>query len=232
LLLYYITDRRQLSDNEGDSRQLVLKSIQRAAEAGVDFIQLRERDLPGRALFELATAAVEIVNQVNASRAAQTRLLINSRIDVALASGAAGVHLRADDISAADARSVMLAAGQRGPMIAVSCHSMREVELAEGQGADFAVFGPVFEKAGSPAPGVRALEQVCQSRRAVNPRMPVLAIGGVDLQNAAACLAAGADGIAGIRLFQREDVGEILQKLDPFRAQRGNPTPLMQHGEG
>jgi thiamine-phosphate pyrophosphorylase len=218
LLLYYITDRRQLSDNEGDSRQLVLKSIQRAAEAGVDFIQLRERDLPGRALFELATAAVEIVNQVNASCAAQTRLLINSRIDVALASGAAGVHLRADDISAADARSVMLAAGQRGPVIAVSCHSMREVELAEGQGADFAIFGPVFEKAGSLAHGLNALEQVCRSRRAVNPRMPVLAIGGVDAENAAACVAAGAEGIAGIRLFQREDVGEIIARLRSLTA--------------
>ena len=215
LLLYYITDRRQLSQNEVESRRLLLHCIRRAAEATVDFIQLRERDLPTRDLFELAMAAARIVEEANSSPDAKTCLLINSRMDIAVSCGAAGVHLRASDLSAADARSVMMAAGQSRPVVGVSCHSMGEVELAEGQGADFAVFGPVFEKYGSDLaiPGVRGLEHVCRNRRAARPPMPVLAIGGVDVNNAAACLAAGAHGIAGIRLFQRDDVRELVKAL-------------------
>lgn len=215
MLLYYITDRRRLSQDEHDSRRLVLDSILRAAEARIDFIQLRERDLPARELFELATAAAKIVEKVNSSREFKTSLLINSRIDIALACGADGVHLRSNDISAADARALMMAAGQQRPVIAVSCHSLREVELAEGHGADFVVFGPVFEKPGSNSPvlGLSALEQACRNRRAANPRMPVLALGGVDVGNAAACMAAGAAGIAGIRLLQRADVKELVERL-------------------
>jgi thiamine-phosphate pyrophosphorylase len=215
LLLYYITDRRQLSQNEDDSRRLVLDGIRRAATAKIDFIQLRERDLPARELSDLAIAAVKIINEANSSREFKTSFLINSRVDVAVACGAAGVHLRSSDISAADARALMMAAGQSRPVVAVSCHNMREVELAEGQGANFAVFGPVFEKAGADMPvlGLLELERVCRSRRAANPGMPVLALGGVDVENARACMAAGADGIAGIRLFQREDVGEVVNRL-------------------
>lgn len=216
MLLYYITDRRQLSDNEDDSRRFLLHSIRRSAEAEVDFIQLRERDLPARDLLELATAAAKIVEEVNSSNDSQTRLLINSRTDIALACGIAGIHLRANDISAADARSILMAAGGQGSaVVAASCHSMREVELAEGHGADFAVFGPVFGKiaSSSPVQGLRALEEVCRSRRAATPPMPVLAIGGVNVDNAAGCLAAGAAGIAGIRLFQQEDVREMVKRL-------------------
>lgn len=215
MLLYYITDRRQLSNDEDESRRLLLNSIRRAAAEGVDFIQLRERDLSARDLFELATAAAKIVEDANSSRDSKTCFLINSRLDIAVACGAAGVHLRASDLSAADARSAMMAAGQSRPVVGVSCHSIGEVELAEGQGADFAVFGPVFEKSGSDlaVPGLSGLEQVCRNRRAAKPPMPVLAIGGVDVNNAAACIAAGAQGIAGIRLFQREDVRELVKRL-------------------
>lgn len=223
-MLYYITDRRQLSQNDDDSLRLVLDCIRQAAEAKIDFIQLRERDLPARELCELALVAAKIIEKANFSREFQTKFLINSRTDIALVCGVAGVHLRSKDISASDARAVMMAAGRSKPMVAVSCHSLREVELAEGHGADFAVFGPVFGKFGSdsPALGLSAVRQIRQDRRAANPRMPVLALGGVDVSNAAECLEAGADGIAGIRLFQREDVGEIMKKLRGISGLRPN----------
>src|SRR5689334_3851289 len=94
MFLYYITDRRQLSPNNNEATHLLLDRIRNAAGAGIDAIQLRERDLSTRELTELGKRAVEIVRKANSS----TRLLINSRMDVAIACGADGVHLRSDDI--------------------------------------------------------------------------------------------------------------------------------------
>ncbi|HVH88215.1 MAG TPA: thiamine phosphate synthase [Terriglobales bacterium] len=210
MFLYYITDRKQLSHNDEDARRMLLDRIQVAAEAGIDAIQIREKDLSARDLAELGTRAVEIVRRANAS----TRLLINSRSDVAIACGADGVHLRADDISPADARSVFMHAGIARPLIGISCHNPSEIELAEGQGADFAVFGSVFEKSGQLAPaGLAALRDVCRHRRTAKPAMPVLALGGVNAANAAECIEAGAGGIAGIRLFQSGRVGDAISRL-------------------
>jgi thiamine-phosphate pyrophosphorylase len=93
----------------------------------------------------------------------------------------------------------------------VSCHTADEVRRAESHGADFAVFGPVFEKVGTPlSVGLDALRAACHLAR-----MPVLAIGGITLENAGACVEAGAAGIAAIRLFQKNDVSEIVRKLRP-----------------
>src|SRR5258708_17971093 len=179
-----------------------------AAENSVDVIQLREKDLNARQLLELAIDAVRMVRE----RSKSTRFLINSRMDVACA--ADGVHLPSDDISASDARALLMQAGMSRPVIAASCHSLREVELAEGHGADFAVLAPVFEKGGSATSvGVELLRQVCRERRAASPPMPVLALGGVTVENAGQCLAAGADGIAGIRLFQSGDLRETVARL-------------------
>jgi thiamine-phosphate pyrophosphorylase len=104
--------------------------------------------------------------------------------------------------------------------IAVSCHTVQEIELAEGQGADFAVFGPVFGKAGveSSALGIAGLTQACRGRAAAKPAMPVLALGGIDLSNARECLEAGAAGIAGIRLFQSGNVEETVSRLRKLTA--------------
>ena len=209
-LLYYITDRSQFAGPEAQRRQKLLNKIREAAFCGVDFIQLREKDLSGR---ELETLAHHALETIRSQKNSTTRLLINSRSDIALAVAADGVHLRSEDISVADARTVdRLASGNqkretRNWLVAVSCHSEEEVRLATSAGADFAVFGPVFEKAGSHAFGLDALRSACRYN------VPVLALGGVTVENAQACLRVGARGLAGIRLFQDHDVAQVSRLL-------------------
>lgn len=214
VFLYYITDRKQLSGNENDARRLLLDRVRMAATAGVDAIQIRERDLSARELTELGRRVVEIVRNDNLS----AKVLINSRSDVAIACGADGVHLRSNDISASEARAIFMHAGILRPVIGVSCHSLREVELAEGHGADFAVFGPIFEKDREiKEEGLSSLQAVC-SRRAAKPPMPVLALGGITVENAQKCLQAGAAGIAGIRVFQTGNVEQVVSSLRKLAA--------------
>ena len=131
-----------------------------------------------------------------------TKLLINSRTDVAVAVGADGVHLRSDDVSVADARRVNLKL-----LVAVSCHSAEDVNRAKNGGADFVVFAPVFEKHETSGVGIDALRNACQHR------IPVLALGGITVQNAASCIEAGAAGIAGIRMFQEHDIASVVSVL-------------------
>lgn len=234
MLLYYITDRRQLPGSEEDRRRALLKKLSEAARSGVDYIQLREKDLSARDLLQLALEAVAAINSA-APKGLETghwklgtRLLINSRLDVALAAGADGVHLRSDDISAAEAHVVCAKAAvahnsqraTRNFLVACSCHTPEEVRRAAAEGADFAVFAPVFEKGGQQGVGLEALRAACRGIPPVQApeaspavRIPVLALGGVTLQNARDCIAAGAAGIAGIRLFQENDVAEVVARL-------------------
>jgi len=121
LFLYYITDRSQLSAKHEEAIRLLLERIAEAASAGVDAIQLREKDLNARELAELGTRAVDIVRGVSIGASnVRTRLLINSRLDVAIACGADGVHLRSDDVSAAEARVIFAQVGISSPFIGVS----------------------------------------------------------------------------------------------------------------
>ena len=222
-LFYYITDRTAFPGDEPSRRRRLLQKISEAACAGVDYVQLREKDLPPR---ELESIACEAVRALRESTQQRTALLINSRTEVALAVGADGVHLRSDDISPQEVRKVWRRAcgagahsagsGQspaganspRDPVIAVSCHSPAEVAQAAGSAANFAVFAPVFEKKNLPiTTGLFALRQACESD------IPVLALGGVTLANTHACLEAGAAGIAAIRLFQENDIAEVTQRL-------------------
>jgi len=207
LLIYYITDRTQFAGNEDQRRRQLLERMGQAAHCGVDFIQLREKDLYGRELEALARKAVEAI----LGGGHRTRLLINSRTDIALSAGASGVHLRSKDISPIDVRRVWRTAGiESEPTVAVSCHTKQEVIAAESAGADFAVFAPVFEKKDtlpSADMGLEALQMVCQQE------IPVLALGGITLANANSCLKAGAKGIAGIRLFQEGNLEEIVPRL-------------------
>ena len=207
MLLYYITDRMQLPGDEAERRRRLLSKIAEAVTCGVDYIQLREKDLSGRELESLAREAARIVH---AQPSTKTRPLINSRSDVALAVGADGVHLRSDDIFIPDARTIAEHAGRRNWLIGISCHSDDDVKLAASQAASFVVFAPVFGKRDSPitAPaGIDALRRACQYD------VPVLALGGVTLQNAALCMEAGAAGIAGIRLFQDHDIARVVSVL-------------------
>ena len=211
MYLYYITDRKQLSAHNEESARLLLERIRLSAEAGIDAIQLREKDLNVRDMLELGRRAVEIVRQASS----HTRLFINSRVDVAIACDVDGVHLRGDDISAADARVVLVNAGMAHAQVGVSCHMPQEIARAEGNGADLAFFGPIFERSHGEGEtvGIAELQRVCQQRRANGSAMPVLALGGITPTNAAECLKAGAAGIAGIRMFQTGNVLETISKL-------------------
>jgi thiamine-phosphate pyrophosphorylase len=234
-LLYYITNRAAFPGDERSRRLRLLDKIIEAASAGVDYIQLREKDLPARDLESLAREAMRIIRDQNklatGNRRLATALLINSRTDVALAASADGVHLPASDISPEEVRAAwkkalsgngmsgngMFGAGTparelspQNPLIAISCHSPEEVREAAANQATLAVFGPVFEKQTTPATtpqGIEALRQACRAK------IPVLALGGVTLQNAKSCLQAGAAGLAAIRLFQENDIPTIVRAL-------------------
>jgi thiamine-phosphate pyrophosphorylase len=213
LQLYYITDRQQFAGDRHKQEQRLLAKIAECAAAGVEYIQLREKDLESRALEELAMKAMAALG------GSRTQLLINSRTDVALACGAHGVHLPAGDLSASDVRSIFARAGRGEPVIGVSTHSVAEVAGAEAHGATFAVFGPVFEKSGSAnREGLEKLRGICHRAEAAQPPMPVWALGGITMENAGQCIAAGAAGIAAIRLFQQNDVKAITRKLRSMQA--------------
>jgi len=216
-LLYYITDRQAFPGDEPTRRHLLLAKIAEAARHGIHYIQLREKDLSPRDLESLAREAIRKLRIEN--RELRTALLINSRTDVALATAAAGVHLPANDVSPADVRKAWSACragapareiSPRNPLISVSCHSPAEVAQAAANGADLALFAPVFEKKDAPTTlptGLDSLRQACLSQ------IPVLALGGITLQNAESCLRAGAAGIAAIRLFQENDIATIVRTL-------------------
>jgi thiamine-phosphate pyrophosphorylase len=219
LLLNYITDRRAFAGDDRARRRQLLDKIAEAASEGVDYIQLREKDLPARELESSAREAMSIIFKLRTeNREVRTALLINTRIDVALAAEADGVHLPAQDLTPEEVKAAWHEArvGRVGreisarPVIGVSCHSQEEVGQAAANGASFAVFGPVFEKIDAPEKSPAGLESL---RRACRADIPVLALGGVTLQNARACGEAGAAGIAAIRLFQENDIARIAREL-------------------
>ncbi|MDP8979939.1 MAG: thiamine phosphate synthase [Acidobacteriota bacterium] len=148
----------------------------------VEMIQIRAKDLDGRALAELVRGALAM--------AVESRVLVNTRVDVALACGAHGVHLPAGSIAASKVREIV----PSGFLIGVSCHTVDELRAAEREGADFAVFGPVFSKCSVGLEGLRVATGAV--------KLPVFALGGVSWENAAACVAAGAVGVAGISMFR------------------------------
>jgi len=214
MLLYYITDRRAFPGTHAEQRSALLRRIAEAADAGVDYIQLREKDLATRELEKLAREAVRAVRD----NSSVTRLLINSRTDVALACGADGVHLPGDDLAASEVRTLWMKSSDRPPLIGVSAHSIGDVRLAYSHGANFAVLAPIFEKVQTAAGGIGldVLRDACsevQESNASYTSFSILALGGVNLENAEACLAAGASGLAGVRLFQTGSVQETVRRL-------------------
>lgn len=214
MLLYYITDRKSLSGSDAEQQSALLRTIAEAARAGIDYIQLREKDLSSRELERLAHAALRAVRENSGS----TRLLVNARTDMALACGADGVHLPDGDISPSEVRALWNKHGRRSPIIGVSAHSAGDVGRAAAEGADFAVLAPIFEKPNTDAAaiGLEALrEAVSLVERAIHTpaHFPVLALGGATVANARACVQAGASGVAGIRLFQTGDVRETVRSL-------------------
>ena len=220
-ILYYITDRTVFPGDERTRRDRLLDKIAEAASAGIDYIQLREKDLPTRDLESLAREAMRIILKLRTeNRELPTALLINSRTDVALTAEADGVHLPANDISPKDVRTAWHKSCGRGrfareisprsPLISVSCHSPQEVAQVASKHATLALFAPIFEKKDAPGTTPAGLENL---RHACRSQIPTLALGGITLQNAASCLHAGAAGIAAIRLFQENNIAAIVHAL-------------------
>ncbi len=189
--LYVVTDR-----NQTGGRPLV-PLIQEAAVAGVPVVQVRERDLATRELLSLLGALQTV------SRPCRPRLLVNDRVDLALAAGLDGVHLRDTSLPVEVARRLL------GPdqWVAVSTHSVDDVRRAADGGADFVVFGPVYDTSSKRAygepQGLRALEHAAQA-----VTLPVFAIGGITVDRVAAVRRAGAHGVAVISaILSSPDVG-------------------------
>jgi len=185
-IVCYVTDRK--SGN-------VPAQIRAAAAAGVDWVQIREKDMCARDLLALARGAIEATG-------GEARIIVNDRLDVALAAGAAGVHLGGESVPAREVvRWCRSGNAPAGFLVGVSCHDLDQARDAESAGASYVFFGPVFDspakRAFGPPQGVARLAEAC---RAV--RIPVIAIGGVNEENGADCIRAGAAGIAAIRLFQ------------------------------
>ncbi len=221
MLTYYITDRTQFAGAEAERGNQLLETVRNAAAAGVDFIQLREKDLPIRDLESLARQVLSVIRA-----AGRARLLINHRTDLALAVGADGVHLTGDDLLASDVRAMVSKSRPAGEfLIAVSCHSAPQVRLAGADGADLAVLAPIFEKVNTGEGGI-GLEELRRAARGdpepglpaaagdTRGGFPVFALGGVDAERAPLCAAAGATGVAGIRLFQQSlDLPALVRSM-------------------
>jgi len=215
-ILCYVTDRHGLSATESSNNQLALLSkIAAATSAGLDWIQIREKDLSGRDCGSLTREALQLAGKSSHHKPSPTRIIVNDRLDVALSERAGGVHLGGSSLPLAEARQL---ADSRIPhsdfLIGVSCHSLEAAQPAASGGADYLFFGPIFatpSKAAFGAPqGLDRLAEVC---RAIS--IPVLAIGGITPANAPSCLAAGASGIAAIRLFQ--DAPDISAPVESLR---------------
>jgi len=197
--MYAITDRRLLPAEHqqgrlsAQQREGLVQLVEQWAAAGVEFVQLREKDLRAPELTELA-------REMMAAIAGRARLLVNAgspdAAGVVRAVGAAGLHLpgrwRADQVGSARVTG----------LVSAGCHSVGEVAVARTTGADIALLSPVFPTESHPNAPALGLESLAAACRTAGP-MPVFALGGVNLENADACIAAGAAGVAGIRTFLR-----------------------------
>lgn len=206
-LLCYVTDRRALPElNPSVPLAALARKIEEVVAAGIDWVQIREKDLPASALASLTRQCLQITAKYSTNRAGAIRVLVNDRLDVAIAERAHGVHLGEKSLPVAEAKRLVESALRRHDvdepfLIGVSCHSIEAAMAAQRDGSDYIFFGPIFPTPskvsyGEPQ-GLTRLADVCRS-----VSIPALAIGGITLENASACLGAGAAGIAAIRLFQ------------------------------
>jgi thiamine-phosphate pyrophosphorylase len=194
MIICLVTDRR---------RRPPIEQAVEAVDAGVDLIQIRERDLDASALASLVVRIAEV------TRGSRTRVVVNDRVDVALACGAGGVHLRGDSMAASRVRSIV----PQGFLLGRSVHE-RDEAVAAAHDADYLIAGTVFPTASKPGRidllGVDGLEAI-----AAAVRIPVLAIGGITVERAAEVVAAGAAGIAAVGLFADADrpIKQVIRAL-------------------
>ena len=192
-IIYPITSGKTSPQTTPDDPQFseILRLARAAVDADVPLFQIREKSLHARVLYELVARAAEITH------GSRTRLLVNDRADIARVAGADGVHLTTHSLPVDVVRSIF---GDNF-VIGVSTHSLDEARAACVGGADFVVFGPVFETESKRAFGEpQGLEKLAEVARELG-EFPVVAIGGITLDNVDACFEAGARGIAAIRLL-------------------------------
>src|SRR6266702_2453097 len=200
MLRYAITDRTRFPGDESARHAALLQQAARLAASGIDFLQVREKNLQPADLATLARKLLAILR----THAPAPRLLINSRADIAIAAGADGVHLTSapGQLTPAQIRKLYSSANLPEPVISVSCHTLAEVAQARDSAATLILFGPVFEKvAGSQLISAVTGLDLLRTASATAAPTPVLALGGITAENTPACLAAGAAGVAAIRLF-------------------------------
>jgi thiamine-phosphate diphosphorylase len=212
-VLCLVTDRRRLigTDNRDTSCERLIELTREAVDAGIDMIQIRERGLESAALVDLVATIVEI------AKGSPTRVVVNDRLDIAVAGGAGGVHLRADSIVARAARSIV----PTGFVVGRSVHDAAEA-ASEAAGADYLIAGTVFPTPSKPIGqqllGTNGLTQVV---RAV--RVPVLAIGGITIDRADQVAATGSAGLAAISLFLPSPSRTMVRVVEELRARFDSP---------
>jgi thiamine-phosphate pyrophosphorylase len=192
-IIYLITSgaTTQASTPASEDFQSVLALVRAATLSRIPLVQLREKNLTTRTLYELTARSAEI------TRGTETRLLVNDRADIARAARADGCHLTTRSLPA----SIIRRTFGTDFLIGVSTHSLAEAETARDNGADFAVFGPVFDTPSKQVYGEPVgLESLREAVRKLSP-FPLLALGGIALENVAEVSRAGASGVAAIRLF-------------------------------
>jgi thiamine-phosphate pyrophosphorylase len=208
-LLYLISSRQAFRHNpendESSAQQIQIEVIAKAAEAGCQLIQIREKDLSDQHLTDFTRRAIKVARPHGA------KVLVNGRIEVALAAEADGLHLPASSMEPAAARSILEKISRKDYLIGVSTHSLAEVQKAQSGGADFVVCGPIYETPskrvyGSPL-GIERFAEICREAS-----LPVFAIGGITIANFHEPLANGAAGIAAIGLFT--DLENLKQKIE------------------
>ena len=231
-LLCYVSDRKTLAGHQkAGSVDLLLQKLDEVIAAGIDWVQIREKDLSARELSRVVRSALRSVDKYSSGRNSP-RILVNDRLDVALAEGASGVHLGENSLPVTDTKELVRsvaaapievpATKRTAPndfLIGASCHRREDAEAAAASGADYIFFGPIFatpSKAAYGAPqGLDRLAEVCRT-----VSIPVIAIGGITADTAESCLRGGATGIAAIRLFQgATDVAQIVKSIQLLRSQ-------------
>jgi thiamine-phosphate pyrophosphorylase len=206
-IIYLITNGKTTTSTSPNSPEFsdILRLVESAVASEISLIQLREKKLTAKVLFELASQVATL------TRGTKTRLLVNDRFDIALAAGADGVHLTSKSVSADIVRN------QCGDdfLIGVSTHSLTEATLAQQKGGDFVLFGPVFETESKREFGLpQGTDKLSEVVLALDP-FPVIAIGGLAVYNIKECFAAGASGVAAIKLLN--DADTLTKNVEAIR---------------
>lgn len=188
---YLITEGRATVKNFHEVSERILEIIKTAVRANIRLIQIREKNLSAKLIFELTSEAVKITKNT------ETKILVNDRADIAVAANADGVHLTSKSLPTKIIRQIF----PKDLIIGVSAHNLEEAQKAKLQGADFATFSPIFktpskEISGEPQ-GLEALIEVCEK---LSP-FPIIALGGIDENNYREVLGNGAKGFAAIRFL-------------------------------